>query len=159
MNPQKILKKKEITTETKHHNYEYLYKSVVSAMEEYKNSFKNDDEDIYIVECSSDSWSDNSHWIEGYFDKIEDAEILKKEIEQEVEKNKHLPHPLFNIPKELISDYDYCTMRLFLESEESKIELTESIEAELMKWENTIADAFGFNYAAVKTIQKNKRIL
>ena len=158
MNPQEILKKKGITPESKHHNYDYLYKSVVSAMEEYKDIEVNKGDKIYIVECSSGSWSDNSHWIEGYFDKLEDAEKLKKEIEEEVEKNKHLPHPLFNIPKGLIEDYDYCSMRLFLESEESKIELTESIKTELMKWENTIADAFGFSQAIVKTIQKNKRL-
>ena len=32
---QEILKKRGITPATKHHDYDYLYKSVITAMEEY----------------------------------------------------------------------------------------------------------------------------
>lgn len=35
MTPQKILKSKGITADTKHHNYEYLYTKVIESMHEF----------------------------------------------------------------------------------------------------------------------------
>ena len=44
------LKSKGITPKTKHHNYDYLYKSIVQLMQEYENELIDAKNSIKIVE-------------------------------------------------------------------------------------------------------------
>jgi len=62
MNPEEILKKKGITPKTKFHNYDYLYKSVLEAMEEYKGEKDKTKLEKYRVcnKCYSVGITDNN---------------------------------------------------------------------------------------------------
>ena len=55
---QEILKAKGITETTQHHNYEYLYKSIIICAEEYANQFKYD----YSQNCKCGDDSTGSTW-------------------------------------------------------------------------------------------------
>ena len=51
--PEEILKNKGITPESKHHSYDYLYKSMLEVMDEYwtqSNSILNEEQNQYLDE-------------------------------------------------------------------------------------------------------------
>lgn len=93
-----------------------------------------EDKFVYIVECSSGSYDSSEWWIDGIFEKKEDADKHAQELNDEKNRFKELDPPYRKKVEDMTNE-----------------ELTE-----YMKWWDYKFDAMEFNGAIVKKYPLNK---
>lgn len=77
-----ILKEKGIDKKTKHHSYEYLYASVLDAMEEYANQFRNQDKWVSVETPIEFIWEKTNEDFDVRFCKIMDYTLKIRWIKE-----------------------------------------------------------------------------